>query len=158
MYKSPATGSITTTIKEVGAHGVRVYARHVLKLTCMLFSSLHRLGLRAPAGFNVPGINVSESDIDRLGLRAPDGFEDQEMVVTEADKERYGLVPLTASAGSAGGEVQVTPEDVERYGLVLPQAPPDVPVNVTEEDVTRYGLSNPTITEDEAKVRFAVYS
>ena len=111
-----------------------------------------RLGLKAPVGFNVASINVTEADIDRLGLKAPTGARaDVAMVVTEDDMERYGLKPLTADAGSASGIVQVTPEDVERYGLVAPAGFTIPSINVTAEDVTRLGLSNPSISEDEAK-------
>jgi len=111
-----------------------------------------RLGLRAPSGFNVPGINVSEDDIERLGLRAPNGYEIPEMVVSNSDMDRYGLTPLTASAGSAGGSVVVTPEDVERYGLVAPQGfSARHNITVTQQDIARLGLNNPSITEDEAK-------
>jgi len=108
--------------------------------------------LRAPAGFNVPGINVTAEDIDRLGLAAPNGAEIPAMVVTDADMERYGLTPLTAGAGSAGGTVQVTPEDVERYGLVAPSGYGGrLNMNVTADDIAKYGLTNPPISEDEAK-------
>ena len=108
--------------------------------------------MRAPAGFNVPGINVTAEDIDRLGLAAPNGAEIPAMVVTDADMERYGLTPLTAGAGSAGGTVQVTPEDVERYGLVAPSGYGGrLNMNVTADDIAKYGLTNPSISEDEAK-------
>ncbi len=111
-----------------------------------------RLGLKAPVGFNVAGINVTKEDIDRLGLKEPSGARaDVAMVVTEDDMERYGLKPLTADAGSASGIVQVTPEDIERYGLVAPGGFTIPSINVTAEDVTRLGLSNPSISEDEAK-------
>lgn len=100
----------------------------------------------------MPGVNVSEDDIDRLGLRAPNGYEIPEMVVSDADMERYGLTPLTASAGSAGGSVVVTPEDVERYGLVAPQGfSARHNITVTQQDIAKLGLTNPSITEDEAK-------
>jgi hypothetical protein len=134
------------------------------------------LGLRAPAGFNVPSVNVtaediarlglvappgfiventvSEDDIARLGLSAPNGEEIPEMVVTEDDMERYGLATPTADGGSAGGPVVVTPEDVERYGLVAPQGiSARLNMSITQDDIDRLGLASPTMTEDEAKVR-----
>ena len=146
--------------RECGTYHMFCALASLLRLLLPLLQSyicLHayggcRLGLHAPAGFNVPNVNVSEDDIDRLGLRAPNGYEIPEMVVTDADMERYGLTPLTASAGSAGGSVAVSPEDVERYGLVAPQGwSARHNITVTQQDIARLGLTNPSITEDEAR-------
>lgn len=75
-----------------------------------------RYGLKAPAGFNVPGVNVTAEDKERYGLNPmPKDGRKFEVEVTDEDKARYGLNPVTVAAGDNG--VKVTDEDKERYGL-----------------------------------------
>jgi len=151
-HADSSTQRVAVTEDDINNLGLRVPSGFNVPSVNVTGDDVSRLGLRAPSGFNVPGINVSEDDIDRLGLRAPNGYEIPEMVVSSADMDRYGLTPLTASAGSAGGNIVVTQEDVERYGLVAPQGfSARHNITVTQQDIAKLGLTNPSITEDEAK-------
>ena len=79
-------------------------------------ADVNNLGLKAPAGFNVPSIEVSDADVARLGLKAPPGLPAVEKtdatvaVVTpppsengeEHPLEETGDVPVIARGSERG--------------------------------------------------------
>ena len=147
-----STQRVAVTDADVNNLGLKAPAGFNVPSIEVSDADVARLGLKAPPGLNVAPVTVSDADIKNLGLKVPSGSEIPAMVVTDDDVERYGLKLPTAAAGSAGGAVQVTPADVERYGLVAPQGIGSrLNITVTKQDIAKLGLNNPAISNDEAK-------